>query len=435
MPYTQMMPKLSPTMETGTLVKWHKKEGDGIRAGELLFEVATDKATVEYNALDEGFLRKILIGEGEEAAVNQPVAILSATKEESLEGYVPEGVPPPEEKVEVVKEEAPAAKREALVAPTPAGGGGLVLPTFVPEPPLKEYEFRRAQELIEGRVLASPLARKLAQERGIDLFTVKGSGPNRRVMSRDLELGQPEAPAAFGRREEPQLVPGSYEEETPSLVKKIVGKRLQESKTFIPHFYVTQEINAEPLVLAHEQLKNHGIKVSFNDFIIRAAALALRQHPEINSGYHSVHNTLIRFKTIDICVAVSIDGGLITPIVRHADFKSLGEISVEVRSLAKRAREKKLEKQEYQGGSFTISNLGMYGITDMVAVINPPQAAILGVGGIQEKPVVKEGKVDAGKILSLTLSSDHRVIDGSEAAQFLKTLKSLLENPAILLVN
>ena len=436
MPSTLTMPKLSPTMESGTIAKWHKKEGDEIAAGDVLFEVATDKATVEYNALDDGFLRKILVTDGSEASVNAPVAVLTESKDESIEGYTPIGIAPsaeeaPKEEV-AVAEAVPAEVKAAAPAPTT---GGLPMPTFIPETPLEGYEFPEGGTLVQGRLLASPLARKLAKERGVDLSTVKGTGPHHRVMSRDLDLGQPAALAAFGRKERPHLPPGTYEEETPTLVKKIVGKRLQESKTFIPHFYVTQEIDASPLVQAREQLKNQGIKVSYNDLILRAAALALREHPVINSGYNSVNNTLIRFKTIDICVAVSLEGGLITPIVRHADYKNLGDINVEVRSLAARAREGKLEKHEYTGGSFTISNLGMFGSTEMIAVINPPQAAILGVGGIQDRPVVKDGQVVVGKTLSFTLSSDHRVIDGADAAQFLKTLKELLENPAILLVD
>lgn len=435
MPSTLTMPKLSPTMESGTIATWHKKEGDAIAAGDLLFEVATDKATVEYTALDDGFLRKILVAEGGEAAVNAPVAVLSETKDESIEGYTPEGIAPAATeapKVQAPAEEAPVAAAKPAAAPA---AGGMPMPQFVPEAPLQGYVFPEGGETVQGRLMASPLARKLAKEKGIDLSTIKGSGPHHRVMSRDLDLGQPDAVAVFGRKERPQYAPGSYVEETPTPVKKIVGKRLQESKTFIPHFYVTQEIDALPLFEAREQLKNQGIKISFNDFVLRATALALRQHPVINSGYNSVNNTLIRYQTVDICVAVSLEGGLITPIVRHADFKNLGQISVEVRSLAKRARDGKLQKHEYSGGSFTISNLGMYGSTEMVAVINPPQAAILGVGGIQDRAVVKNGQVVAGKTLALTLSSDHRVVDGADAAQFLRTLKGLLENPAILLID
>ncbi len=432
MPTPLKMPKLSPTMEEGTITKWHKKEGDQVAAGDLLFEVATDKATVEYNALDEGFLRKILVHEGQEAAVNAPVAIMTEELGESIEGYALPAAPFAAKEEEAPKEKVGVVE-EALKASPPAAFG-MAMPRFVPEPPLGYVESIGGAATLQGRILASPLARKLALERGIDLTTVRGTGPDGRIMSRDLDLGQPVAPAAFGRFETPQFPAGTYVEEAPSPVKKIVGKRLQESKTFIPHFYVSQEVEASALVEMREQLKNQGIKVSFNDIVIRAVALSLRMHPVINSGYNSENHTLIRFKTIDICVAVSIEGGLITPIVRNADFKNLGQISAEVRSLAKRAREGKLERHEYTGGSFTISNLGMYGVSEMIAVINPPQAAILGVGGIQDKPVVREGRVVAGKTLFFTLSSDHRVIDGRDAATFLKTLKGLLENPAILVV-
>ncbi len=434
MPITLTMPKLSPTMEQGTIAKWHKKEGDEVAAGDLLFEVATDKATVEYNALDDGFLRKIIVADGGEAVVNEAVAVMTESKDESTEGYIPEGLAPVAEAAPKKEAGAAEAAPTAAKAAAPVASGGMPMPTFVPEAPLEGHEYRAGGEMVHGRSLASPLARKLAKEKGIDLTTVRGSGPDHRIMSRDLDLGQAQAVATFGRKESPEFPPGSFEEETSTPVKKIVGKRLQESKMSIPHFYVSQDIDASHLVEAREQLKAQGIKVSYNDFIIRGCALALREHPVINSGYNSVNNTLIRFKTVDICVAVSMEGGLITPIVRYADFKNLGLISSEVRSLAKRARDGKLEKHEYAGGSFTISNLGMYGVTEMVAVINPPQAAILGVGGIQDKATVRNGCVVPGKSLSFTLSSDHRVIDGADAAAFLKTLKGHLENPAILLV-
>jgi pyruvate dehydrogenase E2 component (dihydrolipoamide acetyltransferase) len=214
----------------------------------------------------------------------------------------------------------------------------------------------------------------------------------------------------------------------------VIAQRLQEAKTFIPHFYVTQTINANPMVEMREQLRNAGIKLTYNDFVTRACALALREHPNVNSGFDSVNNAVIRFKTIDIAIAVSLPAGLITPIIRHTDFKNLGEISVEIRSLAKRAKDGKLDVQEYKGGSFTISNLGMYGVTEFVAIINPPQAAILAVGGILNVPVIRNGQVVPGKIMNVTLSADHRVIDGVAGAEFLKTLQNFLENPTSLLV-
>lgn len=433
MPFTLTMPKLSPTMEEGTLVKWHKKVGDHVKANDVLFEVATDKATVEYAAIDSGFLRKILIEEGKSASVNQAVAIFTEKKDESIEGYVPEGITPQPAAVATSKEEAaqPAATGGA---PAPRAAGVMGQPSFVPEAPLKGYDFGVAGVTAQGRLLASPLAKKLAKEKGIDLTTVKGTGPSHRIMSRDIDLGQQEGIVAFGKQEAPTLQPGSYEEETLSPMRKIIGQRLQESKTFIPHFYVVQDVRADALNAIREQLKNAGVKVSFNDFVVRASALALRSHPVINSGFNSVNNTIIRFTTIDIAIAVSVGGGLITPIVRHADYKNMGELSTEIKALATRARAGKLEKHEYAGGSFTISNLGMYGITEFSAIINPPQAAILAVGGIEEKPVVEDGKVVPGKVMRLTLSADHRVIDGAAGAEFMKTLQKYLENPAMLLL-
>lgn len=217
-------------------------------------------------------------------------------------------------------------------------------------------------------------------------------------------------------------------------MRKVIGQRLQQSKTFIPHFYVSQDIDAEPMMHVREQLKNMGHKITFNDLIVRAAALALREHPEMNSGFNSANNSLIRFKTIDISIAVSVPAGLITPIVRYADFKNLGQISSEIRLLAQKAKEGKLSREEYSGGSFTISNLGMYGVSSFAGIINPPQAAILSVAGIEDKPVVKAGEVQAGKVMNVTLSADHRVVDGTDGAKFLKALQKYLENPSILLL-
>lgn len=429
MPFTVTMPKLSPTMEEGTLVKWHFAEGDYVEAGGLLIEVATDKATVEFNALDSGWLRKILIPEGKQARVNQAIAIFTEKKDESIEGYKPTGIhpEPPKARQEVEKDAV-----EEFVSTKPQGAA-LQQPSFVPEPPLKDYQFEYPTEAIQGRVRASPLARKLAEEKGLDLSSITGTGPNQRIVSRDLEKAQPLG-ARPGKHETPSIAPGTYEEEPLSPMRKAIGQRLQESKSFIPHFYVEQAVDAEALVTLREQLAASGIKLTVNDFVLRAAAYTLRQHPEINSGFNSVNQAIIRFKTIDIAIAVSLPSGLVTPIVRHADYKSIEELSAEIRSLSKRARDNKLQPQEYRGGSFTISNLGMYGVTNFQAIINPPQAAILAVSAIHDVPVVKEGKVVAGKQLSVTLSVDHRVIDGVAAAQFLKSLKQVLESPAMLLL-
>lgn len=432
MPFTLTLPKLSPTMEEGTIVKWHKKEGDVVKAGDVLFEVATDKATVEYQALDAGWLRQILIHEGESAIVNQAVAIFTEKKEESIAGYVPQGIRPvataPANSVE--KKEKQETAQPAFAK---ASSEGPMQPAFAPEPPLKDYSFATARNP-EEHLAASPLARKLAEQKGIDLSTVKGTGPHHRIVARDLNLGQPDAIVAFGRTKAPEVAPGFYEEEALTPMRKIIGKRLQESKTFIPHFYVMQEVHADAVVQASEQLRNVGIKISITDFVMRASALALKEHPEINSGYNSVNASIIRFKSIDISFAVTLEEGLITPIVRHADFKNLGEISSEIKQLAIRARANQLKREEYIGGSFTISNLGMFGVSGFTGIINPPQAALLCVGGIEEKAIVKNGQLAIGKMMHLSLCVDHRVIDGVGAAKFIKTLQKLLENPSVLLI-
>ncbi|MBF8262565.1 MAG: pdhC [Parachlamydiales bacterium] len=425
MPFILTMPKLSPTMEEGTIAQWHKKAGDHIQSGQLLLEVATDKATIEYNALDDGYLRKILVNEGQTAAVNQPIAVFTVQPHESIEGFPAASSAMKESSVPYTV--APVAKAVT--------GAAMQQPAFVPEPPLKNYQFAFPTGNISERVLASPLAKKMAKERGLDLSTIKGSGPKGRIVSRDLDLAQPNLAVTFGRREMPDVLPGTYEEVALSPMRKIVGLRLQEAKTFIPHFYIRQEIDAAALTLVREQLKSYNIHLTVNDFIIRAAALSLRDHPSVNSGFHSVHQTIIQFKTVDISVAVTVDGGLVTPIIRHADYKNIGEISVEVKELAARAKSGKLEVHEYKGGSFTISNLGMYGITDFAPILNPPQAAILGVGGIEDCVRIKaNGKASAGKKMNLILSLDHRVVDGAEGAKLIKTIQKYLENPAVLLI-
>lgn len=435
MPFTFTMPKLSPTMEEGTIVKWHKKEGEFVKSGELLLEIATDKATVEHSALDAGWIRKILVREGESAIVNQAIAIFTEQKEESIEGYQPEGASPSIQEVVSASEEVvlgevahPPSKEKEVIR-------GFRSPSFEPEPPLANYTFQPLWEMREGRPFASPLAKKLAKEQGIDLSTVHGSGPRGRIVSRDLALGQSASVVTFGgHREPPKFPPGSYEEKPLSPMRKVIAQRLQESKTFIPHFYCTQEVHCGSLIRLREELLTIGLKVSVNDLLLRATALALKEHPTMNSGFNSVTNSIIHFKTVDIAVAVSLSSGLITPIIRHADYKNLGQISKEMKWLATRAREGKLSREEYVGGSFTVSNLGMYGISEFVAIINPPQAAILAIAGIEEKTIIEKGEVVIGKVMRLTVSADHRVLDGADVAQFLKTLQKFLEKPSILLL-
>jgi pyruvate dehydrogenase E2 component (dihydrolipoamide acetyltransferase) len=411
-------------MEEGVITKWHKRENEFVEAGELLLEIATDKATVEHTALDEGWLRVILIQEGEQARVNQPIALFTAQQNDPVE-LPPEEKKPPEQ----MKSQEPITQTSEPLSQATSTTPGLMQPAFVPEPPLK---LSVSPTYTTSRLVASPLAKKLAKERGLDLTTVKGSGPGGRIVAKDLEKAQPEGPVAFSRQHYSQDAPGSYEEIAMTPMRKAIAKRLQESKTFIPHFYVKRKIDVGAMVALRMQLQEMQLKVSVNDLIIRACALALRQHPEINRGFNSVTQKIIQFKTIDISVAVSLEQGLITPILRQCDFKNLGNIALEVRELAKKAREGKLKEEEYKGGSFCISNLGMYGVNEFSAVINPPQAAILAVGAIKAEAVVKEGKVCSGETLCLTLSADHRVIDGAQAAQFLATLAKLIENPVSL---
>ncbi len=413
-------------MQEGTITKWHKKVGDKVSSGDLLVEIATDKATVEFNALDDGFLRKILIPEGGIGIVNQPMGIFSEKPNENIEGYTPVGTLPQakeEKKQPEMKEETP---KSALTTSIPQA-------VFLPQPPLENYEFEFPTEVIPKRTPASPLAKKLAKEKGLDITTVKGSGPGGRVTSQDLNLAQPNQVVTFGHREKPTITPGTFEEVPLSPMRKVISQRLQSAKNSIPHIYVHQEIDASPLFEAREQLKNGNLKVSINDFIIRAVALSLKEHPNCNSGFNAASQSIIFFKTIDISVAVSVEGGLITPIIRHADYKNIGEISLEVKDLASKAKLNKLQAHEYQGGSFTISNMGMYGVTDFCAIINPPQAAILAVGSIEECARVKNGQIVAGKKMHLVVSADHRAIDGADAAKFLKTVQKYLENPALLL--
>lgn len=427
MPFKLFMPKLSPTMEGGTIIKWHKKESDFVKEGELLFEVATDKATVEYQALDAGFLRKILVTQGQEAMIGAPVAIFSTTQDESIQEML---APVPR----VAKEVAAPIETPVSVpaAAEPIKTVSQEIP-FVQEPPLEDDEFEYRHDGGPDRVFASPLAKKIARERNIDLSLVKGSGPQKRIVSEDLKNLQG-AQQPFHHRKAPEIAPGSYQLEPMTPMRKTIGKRLQAAKSFIPHFYSQIAVDAEPLIAARNQLKEVGYAVTFNDFILRATALVLKEHPVINSGYNNVENCIIRFKTVDIAMAVSIQGGLITPLIRHADHKNLMELSKEAKKLIAMAKENQLQPHQYKGGSFSISNLGMYGITNFTPIINPPQAAILGVGGILDEPMVKDGKVVPGKKMTLTLAADHRVIDGADAALFLNQLKKLLENPVRLLI-
>lgn len=428
MPFTLTMPKLSPTMEEGVISKWRKKENEFVSSGEVILEIATDKATIEFTALDEGFLKKILIPEGKKALINQPIAIFTVEKNESIEGYEPKGIRP-----EMAKESSsfPEKDSAALLDTQITSSSARKEWGFAPSPALTNYVFEESS----SKPLASPLAKKLADEKSLDLTTIKGSGPGGRITSEDLSHALPQSLVSFGKKAFPTLLPGTYEEKELTPLRKAIGKRLQASKSSIPHFYVTIKIDASPMVKLREELKFLKFsQITFNDMIIRASAIGLKAHKEINVGYNSIDQKSVHFKTIDISIAVPVEGGLITPIIRHADYKNLADVSIEMRALAEKARNGQLKEEEYIGGSFCISNLGMYGISEFIAVINPPQGAILAVGGILDEAIVKNGSVVAGKTLNLTLSCDHRVIDGKDAATFLKTIKELLENPVSLTI-
>lgn len=434
------MPKLSPTMEEGHIAKWHIRENENLKEGQLLMEVATDKATVEHFALDGGVVRKILVKEGSDAAINEPIALVTAGAQDDLEPLL--------QKIaqESQKKDSAAAKpelnqEEPKQATSPAACAlqtslsGLKSPAFRAAGPVTLDVDEFAEEA-EGRLKVSPYAKKLAKERGIDLTTAKGTGPSGRIVSKDLEDLTPASAwgISFESKKRPEFNPGSFELESMSPMRKTIASRLQESKTFIPHFYLSLEADASALIELSSQLKSQGIKVTLNDLLIRASSLALRKNPRINSGFDSIENKIIRFKTIDIAVAVATEAGLVTPIIFQADYKSVGKISQNVRSLAKRASLGKLQPQEYQGGSFTISNLGMWGVDSFQAIINPPQAAILAVGAAKLKPVVRNNKIEIAHMMTLNLSCDHRVVDGGDGAKFLSDLKTLITAPAILLL-
>ncbi len=405
------LPKLSPTMEEGTLARWAKKEGDSIELDELVAEVETDKATMEWRAFDRGVLLKILVEEGAILAPEAPVAILGDKGEDitALLAQLASGAPP---KVPVAAAPAAAPSPPAAGAPAPAAA---------------------KQMAPSGRVLASPYVRKVAREHDVDLRTVQGSGPGGRIVKRDLDaaLAAPRAaPAAFpGARPAPRV-------EKLSSMRRTIARRLTESKQTVPHFYLTIDVDARPLVDARAQinaaLEADGEKASVNDLLLKAVATALRRVPECNASFagDSIHY----HQVVDLSVAVAVPEGLVTPVLRDADRKGVREIACEVRELAARARDKKLKPEEMTGGTFSVSNLGMFGIEEFSAVINPPEGGILAVGAVREEPVVSGGTIAIGKRLRMTMSCDHRVIDGALGARWLAELKSIVERPVLMLL-
>ncbi len=414
MPIIVTMPALSPTMEEGMITSWIVKEGDKVSDGSPICEIATDKSTVEFQAIDGGYMRKILVPKGGLAKVNAPIAVITVSLDEDISSLTFEEEKKEEEVIVVEKKEERKASSMHVI-------------TFSP-PPTKHVKAASKQSSY-----ASPFAKKLAKERGLDLTSVKGSGPSGRIIAKDLEMALP-AGLFGGENKSIQYPDGSFDEITLTPMRKIIGERLQASKMMIPHYVISQSIVMDKVMALRLELKELGIKVTFNDFVIKAAAFSLRKHPEINMGYDSKKNVMIQYKTVDISLAVSIPEGLITPILWQADFMSLREISAESKRLALKAKDGTLEPSEYQGGSFTISNLGMFQVTGFQAVINTTQAAILAVGGISEVAMSKEGKLFSGHVMNVSVSLDHRVIDGASGASFLNSLKFFLENPSSLII-
>jgi pyruvate dehydrogenase E2 component (dihydrolipoamide acetyltransferase) len=449
MPITILMPALSPTMEKGNLAKWLKKEGEAVKTGDVIAEIETDKATMEYEAVEDGVLAKILVPEGTaDVPVNQPIAVL-ASEGEDVKAAVAKAPAHPAPRSTSASS---GAESSATPAPQPAPR-----PTAPPAPARPAAEATRINGRGADRIFASPLARRLAKEAGIDLASVPGSGPHGRVIARDIaaaKAGAPMRAPAAAVRAAPAPVqapsdekiralfePGSYEIVPHDNIRKIIARRLVEAKQTIPHFYLTVDCDIGKLLIAREEINTAApkdkdgkpaYKLSVNDFVIKALALALVRVPDANVTW--TESGMLKHKHSDIGVAVAIPGGLITPVVRRAEEKSLSRISNEMRDFAGRARARRLKPEEYQGGTTAVSNLGMYGIKDFAAVINPPHATILAVGAGEERAVARKGRIEAAMIMTVTLSTDHRAVDGALGAELVGAFKALIENPVMMVV-
>ena len=428
-----IMPKLSPTMEEGQIARWLKKEGDKVSMGEPLAEIDTDKATMEMQALADGVLRKILIKEGESAPLGQLIAVIAAPDEDiaSLLKEAPSPAPAASQSAQTEQPAQPPVEARST-APTSEGNGS-----------------QAARDVVASgseRLIVSPLAARMAAEAGIDLRSLQGSGPGGRIIKKDIEtaLSQPKSVAAvkdFPRAVETKpFQPASvaaaspYRDDPVTEIRRTIARRLVTSLGPVPHFFLTSEIEMDR---AAEMRRNVNaldpeLKISINDIVIKVAAAALIQHPAVNASFQD--KFIRHYERADIGVAVAIEDGLITPVIRSADQKSLSEIASEVREFADRARTRRLRPEEYTGATFSISNLGMFGIDEFTAVINPPEGAILAVGAMTPKPVVRENEIVIRQVMRVTMSCDHRVVDGATGAKFLQTFKKILENPLYLVV-
>ncbi|UTW64430.1 pyruvate dehydrogenase complex dihydrolipoamide acetyltransferase [bacterium SCSIO 12741] len=410
------MPKLSDTMEEGVVAVWHKQIGDSVESGELLADIETDKATMEFESFQDGVLLHIGVEAGKAAPVDSILAILGEKGEDVSALLAAEESAPAQPAAEP---EAPQAAPAPVAAPAPEVKAAPVA-AAAPAPLVASTN---------GRVKASPLAKKMAEEKGIDLNTLAGTGEGGRIVKRDIDNYQPVAAPVAGTA---ILGQESFHEEPVSQMRKTIARRLSDSKFTAPHFYLTMEIDMDQAIQARKAI-NASIegKVSFNDLVIKAVSMALKKHPAVNSSWQE---TSIRYNDhVHIGVAVAVSEGLLVPVVRFADSKPLTQISAEVRDMAQRAKDKKLQPEEWAGNTFTISNLGMYGIEEFTAIVNPPDSCIMAVGGIREVPVVKDGQIVPGNRMKVTLSCDHRVVDGATGSEFLLSFKQFLENPVTML--
>lgn len=420
------MPKLSDTMTEGVVAAWTKKVGDAVKSGEVLAEIETDKATMEFESFFDGVLLHIGVETGQTAPVNSVLAIIGEAGED-ISGVLANAAAG-----------APGATPEPTPAPASAPSPAPVAQTAAPAPVATPAAAPVAAPIVANnnseRVFASPLAKKLAAERGIAIEAVAGTGENGRIVKRDVDHYVPYTPAANA----PSYTAApsgtvSFTDEPISQMRKTIARRLAESKFTAPHFYLTLDIDMDAAIATRKSLNSlDGVKVSFNDMVIKAVAMALRKHPAVNSAW--MGDFIRRNEHVNIGVAVAVEDGLLVPVVRFADGKGLTQISAEVRDYAQKAKDKKLQPADWEGNTFTISNLGMFGIESFTAIVNPPDACILAIGGIKEVPVVKNGQVVPGNVMKVTLSCDHRVVDGASGAAFLQTFKTYMEQPAAMLL-
>lgn len=421
------MPKLSDTMTEGVVAAWNKKVGEEVKEGEILAEIETDKATMEFESFYDGVLLHIGVETGSAAPVNSVLAVIGAKDEDVAEILKNAVADDNESDTSIPQEESKAEAAAAPTNPTPSA-------TPSPTPVVSEASNPAKAPSSNDKIFASPLAKKLARDKGIDLNTLQGSGDNGRIIKRDIDHYIPFTPAATTAQF--SAAPSgteSYTDETVSQMRKTIARRLADSKFSAPHFYLTLDIDMDNAIAARKAMNAmEGVKVSFNDMVVKSVAHSLKKNPNVNSAW--MGDFIRRNDHVHIGVAVAVEDGLLVPVVKFADTKGLMQISAEVKDFAQKAKDKKLQPSDWEGNTFTISNLGMFGIESFTAIVNPPDSCILAIGGIKQVPVVKDGALVPGNVMKVTLSCDHRVVDGATGAAFLKDFKQFLENPVAMLL-